>query len=147
MRGKDCQSRGIMPANGITPAYAGKSLPSDLSQLPPEDHPRLCGEKTSFSCPSASVVGSPPPMRGKGKACICGNHIARITPAYAGKRFWYEETPAQGQDHPRLCGEKTRQFLFASNFIGSPPPMRGKGSGRKTTFWCDRITPAYAGKR
>ena len=51
-----------------------------------QDHPRLCGEKSSNSVINSISLGSPPPMRGKEDA----------------ER---EEVQAVG-DHPRLCGEK-----------------------------------------
>ncbi len=73
--------------------------------------------------------------------------IARITPAYAGKRFRGQRGSKVYKDHPRLCGEKyvpgTRQSLA----VGSPPPMRGKDSLEIVGTLYDRITPAYAGKR
>ena len=88
-------------------------------------------------------MGSPPPMRGKGKcgAVICP--VAGITPAYAGKRPALSAALSQGWDHPRLCGEKFYQTAVCSVVKGSPPPMRGKGgllSGGSAT---ERITPAY----
>ena len=54
----------------ITPAYAGKSsVYSDSAGLI-WDHPRLCGEKLSDFSIIANVLGSPPPMRGKGAGNI-----------------------------------------------------------------------------
>ena len=32
--------------HGITPAYAGKRLSRSAGGILPQDHPRLCGEKT-----------------------------------------------------------------------------------------------------
>ena len=86
-------------------------------------------------------------MRGKG--CAFGNsrYRLRITPAYAGKRDNRYKHNHDPQDHPRLCGEKAVFILRHHDFLGSPPPMRGKGgllSGGSAT---ERITPAYAGKR
>ena len=70
-----------------------------------------------------------------------------ITPAYAGKRRNENFSINGDQDHPRLCGEKSGTMRGGLTGIGSPPPMRGKGS----RFWCGFlrrwITPAYAGKR
>ena len=50
----------------------------------------------------------------------------RITPAYAGKSFLSTSRAFCNQDHPRLCGEKSRDAVH--------PPCRAG------------ITPAYAGK-
>ena len=46
MRGKGCILAGGVGAQGITPAYAGKSCFSSFSYGVVEDHPRVCGEKT-----------------------------------------------------------------------------------------------------
>ena len=49
----------------ITPAYAGKRKICQYLRKLFQDHPRLCGEKsTKSSCPLMQM-GSPPPMRGK----------------------------------------------------------------------------------
>ena len=45
MRGKGLAEAGSSGAEGITPAYAGKSLRYISSRLRDGDHPRLCGEK------------------------------------------------------------------------------------------------------
>ena len=88
MRGKVSLSLVVEIADGITPAYAGKSRCFFAAGNPIGDHPRLCGEKQSHSVTVFPVIGSPPPMRGKGGK---SNGI-------------YDKT----MDHPRLCGEKYR---------------------------------------
>ena len=52
----------------------------------------------------------------------------RITPAYAGKSTIVQHGSIVSGDHPRLCGEKARNPDIKVRYIGSPPPMRGKGS-------------------
>ncbi len=49
-------------------------------------------------------------MRGKGDDEREYEPLTRITPAYAGKRevFGYQE--AWAEDHPRVCGEKTKKI-------------------------------------
>ena len=71
---------------------------------------------------------------------------ARITPAYAGKRWTAERHRHPVRDHPRLCGEKRHENHELVKFVGSPPPMRGKGGECGVFVGCTRITPAYAGK-
>ena len=71
----------------ITPAYAGKSQGLCPRSRSHEDHPRLCGEKLSFSQSTSDDF--------------------RITPAYAGKRAFSAWKNLSQWDHPRLCGEKT----------------------------------------
>ena len=85
-------------------------------------------------------------MRGKAKTNLGYFDEVRITPAYAGKRLeeWQKEEPLE--DHPRLCGEKVPVLLQAAIQLGSPPPMRGKGTVEDLLNVIDGITPAYAGK-
>ena len=65
-------------------------------------------------------------MRGKVTAAEEFQPYGRITPAYAGKRQSFWHTWTTDQDHPRLCGEKTRGISVILDGVGSPPPMRGK---------------------
>ena len=91
---------------GITPAYAGKSLPCYHFILLCRDHPRVCGEKKRGESVTTTSTGSPPRMRGKGSP--------RLRVAW------------DSQDHPRVCGEKFLCFFISLFEIGSPPRMRGK---------------------
>ena len=146
MRGKGelpCPVNGL---NGITPAYAGKSFFDDPPKSLFEDHPRLCGEKANLLGVTTDYLGSPPPMRGKDKITLSVFIFKRITPAYAGKRRSAFSRSAFSRDHPRLCGEKLNFPSTRSITSGSPPPMRGKVSGKLSYSGCSRITPAYAGK-
>ena len=87
MRGKVKHSIVIKFNNGITPAYAGKSLQKPLTKRTGKDHPRMCGEKASeYTCPLISL-GSPPHVRGKACATSRRACAAGITPACAGKRL------------------------------------------------------------
>ena len=65
MRGKECSSSGKSTGDGITPAYAGKSVKPVPGRRIRRDHPRLCGEKLNGKYSEVDVSGSPPPMRGK----------------------------------------------------------------------------------
>ena len=87
MRGKDYTNCIRYFCIGITPAYAGKSVPPDGLKINIRDHPRLCGEKEFSFAASVLSTGSPPPMRGKGVAADTMIDVTRITPAYAGKRI------------------------------------------------------------
>ena len=89
MRGKAALPAVPLRRSGITPAYAGKSVEFFFCLSLVQDHPRLCGEKTSRTSPSTSFVGSPPPMRGKDFESGHRRKKGGITPAYAGKsRAW-----------------------------------------------------------
>ena len=71
----------------ITPACAGKTLwlIDLLKQL--RDHPRMCGENLVTLVIKATLLGSPPHVRGKPNTPVDANNHARITPACAGKTF------------------------------------------------------------
>ena len=70
-----------------------------------------------------------------------------ITPAYAGKSksTFIGQSPAE--DHPRVCGEKSKTKDTAAYTPGSPPHVRGKVIKNHMEVLMQRITPAYAGKR
>ena len=68
----------------------------------------------------------PPRMRGKGEQVVAAINTARITPAYAGKRWEVPTTHEEIEDHPRICGEKPMITKPFPHIWGSPPHMRGK---------------------
>ena len=85
-------------------------------------------------------------MRGKAfLVCQC-DYSTGITPAYAGKSLIPVFFGGRFEDHPRLCGEKHSTLVIRSRRLGSPPPMRGKGTLFEQREQMQRITPAYAGK-
>ena len=96
--------------DGITPAYAGKRPRGHHQCHQLWDHPRVCGEKLLVRVDDVVRVGSPPRMRGKGKILPGELRALGITPAYAGKRKSSETAGATGEDHPRVCGEKTKKI-------------------------------------
>ena len=69
-----------------------------------------------------------------------------ITPAYAGKSLTGTVWTRPPRDHPRLCGEKNFFGLCQHQYLGSPPPMRGKVFDALDDSIKNGITPAYAGK-
>ena len=71
---------------GITPAWAGKSVPEGARQFVFEDHPRVGGEKTAQKSFGSQVIGSPPHRRGKAIGVDLHHSEVGITPAQAGKR-------------------------------------------------------------
>ena len=106
MRGKGLLLRFVVPAEGITPAYAGKSLPDDRCLRNHRDHPRVCGEKRKATLWRLPALGSPPRMRGKAKIMELRKVLPGITPAYAGKSKRNTGGYLLKKDHPRVCGEK-----------------------------------------
>ena len=95
---------------GITPAYAGKRVHSELEGPRSEDHPRVCGEKHTHLNGTFLNLGSPPRMRGKDWALFVSVRGDGITPAYAGKSRVRPVFQLVDWDHPRVCGEKLCVF-------------------------------------
>ena len=146
MRGKEPELGHSLRTERITPAYAGKSLPTTLVSRSKRDHPRVCGEKRQERLQPVAACGSPPRMRGKATPSTASGCGVRITPAYAGKSDKHQAQLVQAEDHPRVCGEKSFRSTAFTVIPGSPPRMRGKVISIKPN-WCKlRITPAYAGK-
>ena len=94
----------------ITPAYAGKSASTNADRFSVQDHPRVCGEKAETERTQRGVPGSPPRMRGKVVIFWIVKGGWRITPAYAGKSLVVYGKLLIVQDHPRVCGEKTKKI-------------------------------------
>ena len=127
MRGKGPDDRAHPLVPGITPAYAGKSNYHLPDHLPGGDHPRVCGEKCSFSLHGSPWSGSPPRVRGKEVVLVDFICLRGITPAYAGKSVHRSGLHRTEGDHPRVCGEKIYPLLAIASPLGSPPRVRGKG--------------------
>ena len=111
---------------GITPACAGKRRGCCCRIRAGGDHPRVCGEKLYEIDGRSYFWGSPPRVRGKGKKETESTFRQRITPACAGKSNLVGFRLELDQDHPRVCGEKTRLVACFCSLEGSPPRVRGK---------------------
>ena len=85
MRGKGGDHTDDEEDHGITPACAGKSCPPQAPTFTRQDHPRVCGEKTSFQTACRVRCGSPPHVRGKAGRQLGIGGLVGITPACAGK--------------------------------------------------------------
>ena len=125
-RGKGGNLPGRVRPQGITPAWAGKSLRAGSTARP--------------------KGGSPPRGRGKGLrwSGYAQNH--GITPALAGKRVGVAVSFQRFKDHPRVGGEKPAVPACCLKFPGSPPRWRGKVVVGIRLVRTPRITPALAGK-
>ena len=146
MRGKVTCTGSHADALGITPAYAGKSVSVIWLVSQPQDHPRVCGEKTNMPELKGMSVGSPPRMRGKAEKPHRAYIFWGITPAYAGKSTTPRSQAPTLRDHPRVCGEKESNGVASWRRLGSPPRMRGKVYAERHKDHYTGITPAYAGK-
>ena len=111
VRGKALHRTTGTASTGITPACAGKSRASTSSSRTVGDHPRVCGEKSGRRADREAGVGSPPRVRGKGVKRCTKIGVEGITPACAGKSTNTAGGDARSRDHPRVCGEKTKESL------------------------------------
>ena len=94
----------------ITPAYAGESTCNTVGRQHRGEHPRVCGEKPKVMNLVLVRPGSPPHVRGKVDVLSKIDTLIGITPAYAGKSFLQRTAQCRCQDHPRVCGEKTKKI-------------------------------------
>ena len=146
VRGKPRCGCALGSAKRITPACAGKTCPSCQRSIPPQDHPRVCGENALVSLAYVDKVGSPPRVRGKLASLSMSYLPSRITPACAGKTFRDYLRRDRAEDHPRVCGENMQWSGEMTGAGGSPPRVRGKRIIGSKSRSPRRITPACAGK-
>ena len=106
----------------------------------------MCGEKVNEDEELLDAEGSPPRVRGKVVVAQKSSSARGITPACAGKSGRTQAKRGRGEDHPRVCGEKTVTPIPTISASGSPPRVRGKGSKTERESTRCRITPACAGK-
>ena len=104
------------------------------------------GEKLPRPCLPRTRWGSPPHGRGKVIARNKGIKRKGITPAWAGKRVFWDFALNFSKDHPRMGGEKCFIRFFHLLIRGSPPHGRGKAPGSSNNGNVIGITPAWAGK-
>ena len=146
MRGKPEFLRMTTAMTRITPAHAGKTMAPSAADGSFSDHPRACGENNQSAVKELSENGSPPRMRGKLISTARNSKYLRITPAHAGKTKRDFYCVVGEADHPRACGENSKQREESVRRDGSPPRMRGKHGDAFPEARLLRITPAHAGK-
>ena len=71
----------------------------------------------------------------------------RITPAYAGKRFYTASDDDGTQDHPCVCGEKDTAMIGKAADGGSPLRMRGKGKAKALRYMVTMDHPCVCGEK
>ena len=109
--------------------------------------PAYTGEKHNYPVFSCGTTRHPCVYGGKALRLFSPHPQQRITPAHAGKSYFFGRTTWTMQDHPRACGEKIHRAMYLRRASGSPPRMRGKVIISRIATTPTRITPAYAGKR
>ena len=131
--------------DGIIPADAGSTLELDAWTEYIWDHPRGCGEHEPTDLADEELAGSSPRMRGAPEPGTDTTTQTRIIPADAGSTFDDTGTGKTKRDHPRGCGEHTRQAGGPHGMLGSSPRMRGAPGRCSLSLYLCRIIPADAG--
>ena len=145
LRGTRNGSKGSGRKRRIIPASAGNTLSTCKSVRMSPDHPRVCGEHI-VSQPTCSLInGSSPRLRGTPLIAWFNAGSSRIIPASAGNTIKFIVRPSSVTDHPRVCGEHTRNFRLCCNINGSSPRLRGTLKNNRLKTGIERIIPASAG--
>ena len=132
-------------ARGIIPACAGSTLPTTLTPVTAEDHPRMRGEHAMVSPFASCPVGSSPHARGALAMREDVTWQGGIIPACAGSTRCISATAGSARDHPRMRGEHAAASLSERSMAGSSPHARGALEGGVEPAHLVGIIPACAG--
>ena len=113
----------------LTPAGAGSTDTTWLSQPRSTAYPRRCGEHRVVAVRREHAVGLPPQVRGAPDLSDLAIATSGLTPAGAGSTIiWLAEL--QGwQAYPRRCGEHHSGTAKPNRTYGLPPQVRGARFG------------------
>ena len=125
-RGKESTTACSVAPTRITPACAGKRCLNSKARMDGWDHPRMRGEKDKDDMQLYAAKGSPPHARGKVPQTDLEVKCIGITPACAGKSPHRFRRRRSDRDHPRMRGEKSKEYFLLMDSKGSPPHARGK---------------------
>ena len=108
VRGTVARSASRSTCLGIIPACAGNRLDC-IEEIDDErDHPRVCGEQMKFTQAKFDLLGSSPRVRGTAGDCNLDISRLGIIPACAGNSCLSVVHKSNARDHPRVCGEQTK---------------------------------------
>ena len=130
----------------LTPAHAGKTHDARFCKIMHKAHPRPRGENAASVSKLRSILGSPPPTRGKLIDKRRQLAYGGLTPAHAGKTQGNRCNGVRQRAHPRPRGENATHGQGQAAIQGSPPPTRGKPTYVRRDEPRLRLTPAHAGK-
>ena len=85
----------------------------------------MCGEHSLPSFPWPCEQGSSPHVRGTHRQVACEEPHRGIIPACAGNTRYARNPARLRRDHPRMCGEHTREDWIDEQAAGSSPHVRG----------------------
>ena len=154
------------PRPRFIPACAGNTAPARILIPPRAVHPRVCGEHCVCHCPTFTVTGSSPRVRGTPGRRPRSPPPLRFIPACAGNTHDAEgraashhgssprvrgtplDSPAprcRRPVHPRVCGEHGDVRHGVEVIIGSSPRVRGTRFQGRRGRRRQRFIPACAG--
>ena len=110
--------------DGITPACAGITLENHHAQHDSQDHPRVCGNYSSWQAVYLGLLGSPPRVRELLLSFAAERGTRGITPACAGITTLKKPSLTGLRDHPRVCGNYPTPRRRGLTPRGSPPRVR-----------------------
>ena len=105
----------------------------------------MCGEHVVSEHLHGHVQGSSPHVRGARHAIFVEFELDGIIPACAGSTPRHGSSPACHRDHPRMCGEHTKELAIGECTVGSSPHVRGARLTLSTQPPATGIIPACAG--
>ena len=129
-----------------TPACAGKTRTSDVTQRLKRKHPRLRGEDEASKPRIGDVPETPPLARGRLTIDQLFELREGNTPACAGKTRKAHTATPRCEKHPRLRGEDFDPSIVSVPVLETPPLARGRRQGVFKQKSEHRNTPACAGK-
>ncbi len=129
----------------IIPACAGNATRWGVVFPRGSDHPRMRGERLMNDTSAGPSSGSSPHARGTRVAQERQRPGDRIIPACAGNAPTKRRGWASRSDHPRMRGERRREFNDLFKNHGSSPHARGTRLVRSAIQTVNRIIPACAG--
>ena len=150
--GSSPHARGALPravlsqhVQGIIPACAGSTAVAKLLDGAEGDHPRMRGEHTRASPPTAISSGSSPHARGAQRLRSSRSVDKGIIPACAGSTVKLYAILTDPWDHPRMRGEHSLVSNVCAADQGSSPHARGAHLRSPENERLDGIIPACAG--
>ncbi len=131
--------------DGIIPACAGNTSPSQAKAWTPRDHPRMRGEHTPNPQSTPNSAGSSPHARGTRLRKKSPKRSGGIIPACAGNTCDFCLMLASRGDHPRMRGEHPPPVSSTTANSGSSPHARGTLRCHYSLASVSGIIPACAG--
>ena len=145
VRGTHQPARIQMGKFRFIPACAGNAQPVAPGRVISSVHPRVCGERLSWSPPQAVQAGSSPRVRGTPERHCHSRAEDRFIPACAGNASTLTPMREATSVHPRVCGERSSLPAARTVQSGSSPRVRGTLSVLRGYTYVKRFIPACAG--